>query len=172
MQTTNELIREIQANRLKQLTQMDENADAAIKTGVITVIGAALVPAHVNWALTATAMGSMCAGIGICYGVKIDNDKEGKDLVKQFIYGAGFWFLAMNVGSKIFAALAETTGIGYSVGVTIDATASAAFAYAIGKSAKVYFHNLATGRKISPQEIGATTFKTAFKEYKKVHVPN
>ena len=32
--------------------------DAAIKTMMAAVVGTAVVPAHVNWALTASAMGA------------------------------------------------------------------------------------------------------------------
>ncbi|MGC3977792.1 MAG: hypothetical protein QM751_05865 [Paludibacteraceae bacterium] len=38
----------------------------------------------------------------------------------------------MNIGSKIFAAIAESTGIGYVAGVALDGAISGAAAWAIG----------------------------------------
>jgi len=119
-------------------SKADVQADVAIGTMVATVVGTALVPAYVNWALTATAMGTGVIAIGLCYDVKLTKDEAWK-LVKQFIFAAGSWFLAMNIGAKILAALIESTGLGYGVAVALDAAVSAATAYAIGKTAKAYF---------------------------------
>ena len=92
---------------------------------------------------------------------------EGWKLVKQFIYSAGGWFLSMNVGSKLFAALAQSTGLGYGVGVAIDSAASAAFAWAIGESAKEYFRRDYLGKsKMSKEELGRF-FRNAFNNNKK-----
>lgn len=71
----------------------NEKADKAIKAMMATVVGTALVPAHVNWALTASAMGAGVVAIGLCYDIKLTKD-EGWKLVKQFILSAGFWFLS------------------------------------------------------------------------------
>ena len=122
----------------KSVYVCNENADKAIAGMMATVVGTALVPAHVNWALTASAMGAGVVAIGLCYDIKLSKD-EGWKLVKQFIMSAGFWFLSMNVGSKILSALMETTGIGYGAGVAIDAATSAAFAWAIGLQQKNIF---------------------------------
>jgi glutamine synthetase len=83
---------------------LSEVARKAIAGMMATVVGTALVPAHVNWALTASAMGAGVVAIGLCYDIKLSKD-EGWKLVKQFIMSAGFWFLSMNVGSKILSAL-------------------------------------------------------------------
>ena len=37
----------------------NKRADNAINAMMATVVGTALVPAHVNWALTASAMGAV-----------------------------------------------------------------------------------------------------------------
>ena len=143
----------------------NENADKAIGAMMATVVTTALVPAHVNWALTASAMGAGVVAIGLCYGITLTKD-EGWKLVRQFILSAGSWFLAMNVGSKILAALMESTGFGYGVGVTIDATTSAAYAWAIGASSKEYFQREYLGKsKLSKKELGKI-FRDAFKEGK------
>lgn len=143
----------------------NENADKAIAGMMATVVGTALVPAHVNWALTASAMGAGVVAIGLCYDIKLSKD-EGWKLVKQFIMSAGFWFLSMNVGSKILSALMETTGIGYGAGVAIDAATSAAFAWAIGATAKEYFQREYLGKvKLSKDELGEI-FRKAFKDHK------
>lgn len=42
----------------------DQDADVAIKTMMAAVVGTAVVPAHVNWALTASAMGAGAVAIG------------------------------------------------------------------------------------------------------------
>ena len=149
----------------KSVYVCNENADKAIAGMMATVVGTALVPAHVNWALTASAMGAGVVAIGICYDVKLSKD-EGWKLVKQFIMSAGFWFLSMNVGSKIISALMQTTGIGYGVGVAIDAATSAAFAWAIGATAKEYFQREFLGKtKLSKDELGEI-FRKAFKDHK------
>ena len=102
---------------------------------------------------------------GLCYDIKLTKD-EGWKLVKQFILSAGFWFLSMNVGSKILSALMESTGLGYGAGVAIDAASSAAFAWAIGSTAKEYFQREYQGKsKLSKEELGAI-FRKAFKEQK------
>ena len=143
----------------------NEKADKAIKAMMTAVVGTALVPAHVNWALTASAMGAGVVAIGLCYDVKLTKD-EGWKLVKQFILSAGFWFLSMNVGSKILSALMQTTGIGYGAGVALDAATSAAFAWAIGATAKEYFQREYLGKaKLSKDELG-DIFRQAFKERK------
>ncbi len=143
----------------------NDNADNAIKVMMTTVAGTALLPAHVNWAFTASAMGAGVVAIGLCYGVQLTKD-EGWKLVKQFILSAGFWFLSMNVGSKIISALMESTGIGYGVGVAIDAATSAAFAWAIGATSKEYFKKEYLGNsKLSKEELGKI-FREAFKNQK------
>ena len=96
----------------------DQDADLAIKTMMAAVVGTAVVPAHVNWALTASAMGAGAVAIGKCYGVQLTKD-EGWKFVKQFILSAGMWFLSMNVGSKILSMLIESTGIGDSIGESV-----------------------------------------------------
>lgn len=149
----------------KSVYVCNENADKAIAGMMATVVGTALVPAHVNWALTASAMGAGVVAIGICYDVKLSKD-EGWKLVKQFIMSAGFWFLSMNVGSKIISTLMQTTGIGYGAGVAIDAATSAAFAWAIGATAKEYFQREYLGKtKLSKDELGEI-FRKAFKDHK------
>ena len=149
----------------KSVYVCDKNADAAIGTMITAVVGTALVPAHVNWALTASAMGTGVVAIGICYDVKLSKD-EGWKLVKQFVNGAGSWFLAMNVGSKILTALMESTGFGYGAGVTLDAASSAAFAWAIGCTAKQYFRNDYLGKgKLTEKEL-RNIFREAYKNHK------
>lgn len=149
----------------KNVTTCDKNADKAINTMMTAVVGTALVPAHVNWALTASAMGAGVVAVGLCYDVKLTRE-EGWKLVRQFVMGAGFWFISMNVGSKILSALMESTGIGYGAGAAIDAAASAAFAWAIGSTAKKYFRNEYLGKaKLSKEELGMI-FRQAFKEQK------
>lgn len=146
--------------------ECNEKADLAIAAMVTTVVGTAAVPAAVNWAITASAMGGGAAAIGKCYGIKLTTD-EGWKLVKQFIIGAGSWFLAMNVSSKIFSALLQFTGFGYGVGFALDAATSAAFAWAIGATSKEYFKREYLGKsKLSEKELGKI-FRDAFKDHKK-----
>ena len=148
----------------QELIACDAKADKAIKTMMAAVAATAIVPAHVNWALTASAMGAGCVAIGCAYGVQLNKD-EGWSLCKQFILGAGFWFVAMNVGSKIFAALAESTGLGYIAGAALDVTVSCACAWAIGGCARAYFRKMAQGRQVSKAEL-KEIFQSCFKEYK------
>ena len=143
----------------------DKDADDAIKIMMTAVVGTAVVPAAVNWGITATAMGAGCVGIGKAYGVSLSKD-NGEKLVIQFLKGAGLWFLAMQVGSKVLTAILQFTGLGYGAGVALDAATSAAFAWAIGKTAKSYFRAQYQGGKLSKEELGEV-FRKAFKEKKK-----
>ena len=68
----------------KSVYVCDQDADVAIKTMMAAVVGTAVVPAHVNWALTASAMGAGAVAIGKCYGVQLTKD-EGWKFVKQFV---------------------------------------------------------------------------------------
>lgn len=122
----------------KVKTKQDEDADTAIATMIAAMAGAAVIPAHVNWALAAAAMGSGVVAIGLCYGVKLTKDEAWK-LVKQFILGAGLTFVGLAVGSKILAMILSSTGIGHVGAVVLDATISAAIGYAVGETAKEYF---------------------------------
>lgn len=143
----------------------DEKADKAIGFMMKTVVATALVPAHVNWALTASAMGAGVVSIGLSYDINLTKD-EGWKLVKQFVLSAGFWFLCMNVGSKMISAFMETTGLGYGVGVAMDAATSAAFAWAIGATSKEYFRREFLGKnKLTKEELGEI-FRDAFKNQK------
>lgn len=146
--------------------ECNEKANVAIGTMVTAVIGTAALPAHVNWALTASAMGTGAAAIGKCYGFNLTKN-EGWKLVKQFTLGAGLWFLGMNVGSKIISAVLESTGLGYAAGFAMDAATSAAFAWAIGATSKEYFQREYLGKsKLSKDELGKI-FREAFKNHKK-----
>lgn len=149
----------------RSLYVCDNDADVAIKTMMGTVVATAAVPAHVNWALTASAMGAGAVAIGKCYDVQLTKD-EGWKLVKQFVLSAGMWFLSMNVGSKILSAFMQSTGVGYAVGMALDAASSAAFAWAIGSTAKAYFRNEYLGKsRLTKEELGRI-FREAFKEQK------
>lgn len=116
----------------------DAKADAVIATMVSTVIGAAVIPAYINWSITATIMGAGVVAIGRCYGIELTKD-EGWHLVKDFILGAGLWFAGLVLGSRIISMLLTSTGVGYAGAVAMDAAVSAALACAIGESAKMYF---------------------------------
>ncbi len=149
----------------KSISECDADADKAISTMVKVVIATAAVPAHVNWALTATAMGAGAVAIGNAYGIKLFKE-EGWKLCKQFFLSAGFWFLSMNVGSKVFSMIAESTGIGYGVGFAIDAAISAAAAWAIGACAKEYFRREYLGQNKPTKEELGKIFRDTFKKKK------
>ena len=150
----------------KSIHECDEQADDAIRTMVATVVGTAAIPAHVNWSLTATAMGAGVVAIGLIYDVQLTKE-EGWKLVRQFFLGAGFWFVTMNVGSKILTAIMESTGFGYFGGVALDGAISAASAWAIGACAKEYFRRDFLGKsKLTKEELGEI-FREAFKKNKK-----
>ena len=141
-------------------TQQDENADKAIKAMITAAVGTAVVPVYVNWALTASVLGSGVVAIGLCYGVELTKDEAWK-LVKQFIVAAGTFFVAANLGSKFIAMVLQTTGVGYGVGFALDATMSAAVAYAIGETAKEYFKGERKMKRIGK------TFRNSFTNYKR-----
>ena len=140
-------------------SQQDTNADKAITTMIAAMTGAAVIPAHVNWALAATAMGSGVVAIGLAYGVKLTKD-EGWKLVKQFILGAGLTFVGLAVGSKIIAMLLSSTGIGHLGAVALDATVSAAIGYAVGETAKEYFRRNGNVSKAELRRIFRNTYNS------------
>lgn len=150
----------------KPIHECDEQADDAIRTMVATVVGTAAIPAHVNWSLTATAMGAGVVAIGLIYDVQLTKE-EGWKLVRQFFLGAGFWFVTMNVGSKILTAIMESTGFGYLGGVALDGAISAASAWAIGACAKEYFRRDFLGKSKPTKEELGVIFREAFKKNKK-----
>jgi hypothetical protein len=115
-----------------------QKADAAIAAMVGSVIATALVPAQVNWALTASAMSAGVCAIGLCYGVELSKG-EAWMLVRQFISAGGMWYGGMIIGSKLLSALICSTGIGYAPAVGLDASASAALAFSIGAGSKAWF---------------------------------
>ena len=149
----------------RDVSLCDKDADEAIKVMMTAVVGTAVIPAAVNWAITAAAMGTGCVAIGKAYGVTLSKE-NGEKLVIQFIKGAGLWFLAMTVGSKLVTAILEFTGLGYGAGVALDAATSAAFAWAIGKTAKSYFRSSYIGNKLTKEELGEI-FRKAFNDKKK-----
>ena len=60
----------------------------------------------------------------------------------------------------------ESTGFGYAVGAALDAATSAAFAWAIGSTAKAYFRNEYLGKsKLTKEELGEI-FRKAFRDQK------
>ncbi len=124
--------------KLCSLQEVRLKADAAIAAMVASVIATALVPAQVNWALTASLMSTGVCAIGLCYGVELSKG-EAWMLIRQFVAAAGSWFVGMSVGSRLFFALVSSTGIGYAAAVVLDASASAALAFGIGACSKAWF---------------------------------
>ena len=151
----------------QELACCDEKADKAIKVMIISIVGGVIVPAAINWGIVAAAMGTGCVAIGKCYGFNLTRN-DGWKLVKQFILGAGFMFVALNVGSKILAIVMQATGMGYAGGVVLDGIISAAQAWAVGGCAKEYFRSQAQGKKASSEKL-KQIFRTRFEEYKKSH---
>ena len=144
--------------------ECNEKADLAIAAMMTCILGTGL-PTRVDWAHTTSTMGAGAAAIGKCYGFKLTN-KEGWKLAKQFVIGAGFFYLSINAGSKMLSALMQSTGLGYGAGVALDATTSAAFAWAIGATSKEYFQREYLGKsRLSNKELGII-FREAFKDYK------
>lgn len=120
------------------MSNNDTKADEIINGMIKQVVATAIIPAHVNWAFTASLMSVGVVRIGNVYGVPLNKDEAWK-LIKQFFKAASFWFMGMQVGAKAFAAIMQSTGLGYLAGVALDATISAALAYSIGGAAKAYF---------------------------------
>ena len=143
----------------------DEKADNAIKAMVAGCVGTAIIPAAVNWTVLATAMGAGCVAIGNAYGVTLTKE-EGWKLVKQFILGAGTMFLALNIGSKVFAMIAQATGIGYVGGAALDGAISAAQAWSVGACAKEYFRRDYLGKQNPPKKNWAVFSKKHSKNIK------
>ena len=66
----------------------DEKADGVIETMVVAVLGTSVIPAYVNWSITASAMGTGVVAIGLCYGVKLTREEAWK-LIRKFVHAAG-----------------------------------------------------------------------------------
>jgi uncharacterized protein (DUF697 family) len=149
----------------EQIRELDEKADNAITAMVSAVIGTALVPAHVNWALTGSAMGAGVIAIAACYKQHLSKDEAWK-LVKDFFLAAGAWFVAMELGTKIFSAILSTTGIGHVAAVGLDGAISGVAAYAIGRVAKEYFRRGYLGDSRPTKQEIKTMFRDAFAKKK------
>lgn len=149
----------------KTISERDNDADGAIAAMVTAVVASAVTPAAVNWSLTAAAMGTGCVAIGKIYGITLTHDEAWK-LIKQFLLGAGTWFLAMNLGSKFVAFLLQATGLGYGAGVLLDVSISAAVAYAVGACAKDYFRRDLLGKTKPTKKELSKIFKDAFNKKK------
>lgn len=119
-------------------TVQDENADTAVVAMMTAASVAASVPGPVNWVAFSAVLGSGVVAIGLAYGTQVTKDEAYK-LIKQFVLGAGFTFLALTVGSKILGTILAVTGLGYFAAVAMDVAISTAIAYAVGESAKAYF---------------------------------
>ena len=78
-------------NMATSVNVCNEKADKAIKAMMATVVGTALVPAHVNWALTASAMGAGVVAIGLCYDIKLTKD------------ALPIWMKAGNLSNSLFS---------------------------------------------------------------------
>ncbi len=150
----------------RSIQECDADADKEISNMVKAALGIALVPVVVNTALSATVLGAGCVAIGRAYGITITKDEAWK-LVKQFLLGAGGWFLAMNFGTKFFTMLLQATGFGYGVGVALDAAICSAAAYAIGGCAKSYFRNDYLGKNKPSKEELKRLFREEFNKHKK-----
>lgn len=144
--------------------ECNEKADLAIAAMVTCVVGTGL-PTRMNWALTAQAMGAGAAAIGKCYGIELTTD-EGGELIRHITLGTGVYFLAMNVGSNIIAALIDPTGFGKNPHITVDAVTAVAFAWAIGAASKEYFQREYLGEsRLSNKELGMI-FRETYKNHK------
>ena len=149
---------------MRSIELCDEDADKRIGLMITGMIGGAVVPAAINWAIVMAAMGSGVVSIGQCYGYSISKE-GGADLVKQFFLSAGTSWLLLNIGSKMFVAIMQMTGFGYAGGAALDAVMSGAQAYAIGGCAKEYFRKKYQGKTVSKEELGRI-LKSRLKEYK------
>lgn len=145
----------------------DKRANTVIHQTVLQIAAASVIPAHVNWAFTATLLGIGVVRIGRVYGVTLSR-KEAWKLIKQFLKAAGLWFVSVYVGSKVFAAMFETTGIGYVAGAAIDVTVSSSIAYAIGLTAKAYFRGEHTNAELG--EIMRKAFKEGKQQLSAEHL--
>ena len=140
------------------VNECNEKADRAIASMMTVVAGTIALPVF-----TAMAMGGGAAAIGKCYGVRLTTN-EGWKLVKQFIHGAGTYFLLLNVGSKACSIFIAPTYP--STAAALDPATSAALAWAIGATSKEYFQREYLGKsKLSKEELGEI-FREAFKNHK------
>jgi uncharacterized protein (DUF697 family) len=136
------------------ITECDRRADVAVNTMVKSMVALALVPAHVNWALVATAMATGVVAIGLSYEVKLTRDEAWK-LIRQFFMAAGLTFMMLQCGSKILAMILATTGIGYGGAVALDCAISAAQGYAVGMGAREHFRREFLGSQpLSQADLG------------------
>lgn len=150
-----------------QQNEADNKADKVIKLMIKGMLGAAIIPAQVNWVFIATAMGTGVVSIGLCYGVELTKDEAWK-LIKQFISAAGLTFIGLNVGSKILSMILATTGFGYFAAVALDAAISVALGYAVGESAKAYFKGERNNKELG--KIFRERFSAAKKDSKVANI--
>ncbi len=154
-----------QLDLTRKVHECDEKADGAIVAMVTGIAAAAAIPAQVNWAICVGAIGGGVVAIGGCYDKSLSKD-EGWELAKSFFLAAGGMYIALQMGSKVFAAILSMTGIGHLGAVALDATVSGAAAYAVGSVAKEYFRRDYLGHARPTKEEMKTIFRAAFKKKK------
>ena len=151
----------------RSIEKRDESANGAISFMVSTVVATAVIPAAVNWTLTATALAGGVVKIANAYDISLGKE-DGWKLVKQIFIAAGTWWISLNIGGKFITSLLQLTGLGYGAAIAMDAIVSGASAWAIGNAAKAFFKTAYQGRKMTDKELG-NIFKEEFMKYKKSH---
>lgn len=136
----------------EQLQAMDKKADLAISAMMATAIGIGVAPFGVDIVATSAAMGGGVVAIGNCYNQQLTKD-DAADLIKQFFKAAGTSYSIMYMGMKITDSLLKSNPVTYLPFMIADGIVNGAASFAVGTTAKNFFHRRAQGKKVTASEM-------------------
>lgn len=138
-----EILRKKFEDALEKASNKSDKADAVIWVAVLANAGLGVVPFGINvWTFVAIST-LMITFIGGIYDYHLSKEDAGK-LIKQIFSAAGWTFMALTFGLKVFTEVLKGAGVitlgGTTVaGMALDAVLAGAVTYALGYTAKDYF---------------------------------
>jgi len=136
----------------EQLQEMDKKADLAISAMMAAAIGIGFAPVMMDMVTVSAAMGAGVVAISKCYDLQLTKD-DAAELIKQFFKAAGTSYSIMFMGVKITNSLLKSNPVTYLPFMIADAVVCGAASFAVGTTAKNFFHRRAQGKKVTASEM-------------------
>ncbi|MBR5287438.1 MAG: DUF697 domain-containing protein [Clostridia bacterium] len=136
----------------EQLQEMDRKADLAVNAMMVAAVGLGVVPILLDMVAVSAAMGAGVIAIANCYDLQLTKD-DAADLIKQFFKAAGTSYSIMFMGVKITNSLLKSNPVTYVPFLIADGVVCGAAAFAVGMTAKNFFHRRAQGKKATKEEM-------------------
>ena len=136
----------------EQIQEMDKKADLAVGTMMAAGVGIGLAPVLLDMVTVSAVMGAGVIAVSACYGQQLTKD-DAAELIKQFFKAAGTSYSIMFMGVKITNSLLKSTPVTYLPFMIADAVVCGAASFAVGITAKNFFHRRAQGKKVTPEEM-------------------